>query len=62
MCGYFCIAFIDFMLAGTKFTDYTSLFSLHDFKKNDNLILPSIEVILSKQLTKQFYLNKQNFD
>ena len=40
MGGYFCIGFIDFMLAGKKFTDYTSLFSLHDFKKNDNLILP----------------------
>ena len=22
MCGYFCIGFIDFMLAGKKFTDY----------------------------------------
>ena len=39
MCGYFCIGFIDFMLAGKKLTDYTSLFSPYDFKKNDNLIL-----------------------
>ena len=39
MCGYFCIGFIDFMLAGKKLTDYTSLFSPHDFKKNDNIIL-----------------------
>ena len=31
MCGYFCIGFIDFMLAGTKLTDYTNLFSPHDF-------------------------------
>ena len=38
-CGYFCIRFIDFMLAGKKLTDYTSLFSLHDFKKNDDIIL-----------------------
>ena len=37
-CGYFCIGFIDFMLAGKKFTDYTSLFSPHDFKKNDDII------------------------
>ena len=28
------------MLAGKKLTDYTSLFSPHDFKKNDNIILP----------------------
>ena len=34
MCGYFCIGFIDFMLAGKKLTDYTNLFSPHDLKKN----------------------------
>ena len=33
MCGYFCIGFIDFMLAGKKLTDYTNLFSPHDLKK-----------------------------
>ena len=31
MCGYFCIGFIDFMLAGKKLTDFTSLFSPYDF-------------------------------
>ena len=39
MCGYFCIGFIDFMLAGEKLTDYTSLFSPHDFDKNGQIIL-----------------------
>ena len=39
MCGYFCIGFIDFMLEGKKLTDYTNLFSPHDLKKNDNIIL-----------------------
>ena len=39
MCGYFCIEFIDFMLAGKTLTDYTNLFSLYDFDKNDNIIL-----------------------
>ena len=39
MCGYFCIGFIDFMLAGNKLTDYTSLFSPYDFKKNYDIIL-----------------------
>ena len=33
ICGYFCIGFIDFMLAGKKLNDYTHLFSLHDLKK-----------------------------
>ena len=39
MCDYFCIGFIDFMLAGKKLTDYTSLFSPHDFKKSNNITL-----------------------
>ena len=39
MCGYFCIGFIDFMLAGKKLTDHTNLFSPHDLKKNDKIIL-----------------------
>ena len=39
MCGYFCIGFIDFMLAGKKLTDYTNLFSPYDFDKNDQIIL-----------------------
>ena len=43
MCGYFCIRFIDFMLAGKKLTDYTRLFSPHDFKKNYNMILSYIK-------------------
>ena len=39
MRSYFCKGFIDFMLAGKKLTDYTSLFSPHDFKKNNDIIL-----------------------
>ena len=39
MRGYFCIGFIDFMSAGKKLTDYTSLFSSYDFDKNDHIIL-----------------------
>ena len=43
MCRYFCIGFIDFMLAGEKLTDYTSLFFPHDFMKNENIILPYVK-------------------
>ena len=43
MCGYFCIGFIDFMLAGKKLTDYTNLFSPHDLKKNNNIILSYVK-------------------
>ena len=33
MCGYFCIRFIDFMLAGKALTDFTNLFSPNNLKK-----------------------------
>ena len=39
MWGYFCIGFIDFMLAGKTLTEYTNLFSPNNFKKNDDIIL-----------------------
>ena len=39
MCGYFCIGLIHFMLSGKRLTDYTNLFSTHDLKKNDNIVL-----------------------
>ena len=39
MCGYFCIDFIDFMLAGKTLTKYTNLFSSNNFKENDDIIL-----------------------
>ena len=39
MCGYFCIGFIDFMLADKKLTNFTNFFSPYDFKKNDDIIL-----------------------
>ena len=50
MCGYFCIGFIDFMLADKKLTDFTNLFSPYDFDKNDHIILSYF-----KDEWKQFY-------
>ena len=38
-CGYFCIDFIDFMIAGKTLTEYTNLFSPNNFKENDDIIL-----------------------
>ena len=39
MCDYFCIGFIDFILAGKTLIDYTNLFSPQDFDKNDQIII-----------------------
>ena len=41
MCGYFCIGFIDFMLAGKTLVEYTNLFSPNNLKKNDDINLNS---------------------
>ena len=38
-CGYFCIAFTNFMFKDKSLTEYKNLFSPNDFKKNDNTIL-----------------------
>ena len=39
MCRYFCIGFINFMLAGKTLTENKNLFSPNTFKKNDDIIL-----------------------
>ena len=39
MCDNFCIEFIDFMLNGKSWLDYTYLFSPNDYEKNDKIIL-----------------------
>ena len=39
MCGYFCIGFIDLMLKGKRFLEYTNLFSPDGYEKNDKIIL-----------------------
>ena len=39
MCGYFCIGFIGSTLKHQSLLDYTNLFSLNDYEKNDKTIL-----------------------
>ena len=39
MCGYFCIVFINFMLAGRTLTEFTNLLSPNNFKKDGDIIL-----------------------
>ena len=38
MCGFYCIAFIEYMLSGEALLDYTNLFSPNYYKKNDKII------------------------
>ena len=43
MYRYFCIGFIDFMLEGKSFLDYTNLFSPNEYEKNDKTTLKYFE-------------------
>ena len=36
--GFYCIAFIEYMLAGKTLLVYSNLFSPNDYKKNDQII------------------------
>ena len=38
MCGFYCTALIEYMLAGKTLLDYTNLLSPNDYKKNDKII------------------------
>ena len=38
-CGYFCVAFIYFILKAKSLLDYTNLFSPNKHKKDDKVIL-----------------------
>ena len=34
MCGFYCIAFMEYMIAGKTFLEYTTLFSPTDYQTN----------------------------
>ena len=38
MCGFYCIAFIEYMLSVKRLLDYTNLFSSNNYKKNGKII------------------------
>ena len=38
MCGFYFIAFVEYMLSGNTLLDYTNLFFPNDHKKNDKIM------------------------
>ena len=64
MCECFCMGLIDFMLARKKLIDFTNMFSPHDFKKNDDIILSYFkdESNSIESIAEQIWLNKQKLD
>ena len=35
---FFCVAFLEYMLAGKTLLDYTNLISSNDYKKDENIV------------------------
>ena len=60
MCGYFCIGFIDFMLAGKTLTEFTNLFSPNNFKKNDYIISNYFKYLKMDQCSSHCMYPNQN--
>ena len=38
LCGFCCIAFMEYVISGKALLDYTNLFSLNDCEKNEKII------------------------
>ena len=38
MFGFYCIAFMEYMVVGKALLDYTNLFSRNGYQKNDKII------------------------
>ena len=38
MCGFYCNAFIEYMLAGKTLLNYTNFFSPDDYEKNNKIL------------------------
>ena len=37
MCGFYFVAFIEYMLSGKNLLDYSNFFSQNNYKKNDKI-------------------------
>ena len=60
MCGYFCIAFINF-IKGKRLLEYTNLLSPNEYKKNDKIILKYFLQNLNKlKCIAMFAINIEN--
>ena len=56
MCGFCCIAFIEYMLARKIVLDYTNLFSLNDYKRNDRIISKCLQINMVEEASLEFRL------
>ena len=58
MFGFYCITFIEYMLAGKTLLDYTNLFYTNDYKKNDKIIYNYFKDKYDRRSKYQVYIKK----
>ena len=58
MCGFYCIAFIEYMLAGKTLLDYTNLLFPNDYKKNEKIICKYFKNKYGRRCKSAFRLEK----
>ena len=58
MRGIYCIAFIEYMLAGKTLLDDTNLFSPNDYEKNDKIRCKYLKINLVKEASLKFRSTK----
>ena len=59
VCGFYCIAFIEYMIGGKVLLDYTNLFSPNDYIKSDKIMHQYfIDKYRKKNVSLEFSLKK----
>ena len=58
LCGFYCIAFIKYILSGKTLLDYINLFSPNDYKKNDTIIYKYFKDKYDRRSKSQIHIKK----
>ena len=58
ICGFYCIAFIDYMLAGKTLLDYTNFFYPNNYRKNGKIIYNYLKINMAEEAILEFRLRK----
>ena len=58
MCGFYCIAFIEYVIARKTVLDYTNSFSTNDYKKWQNNINFILKINMAEEAIFKFRFKK----
>ena len=58
MCGFYCIAFLEYMLAGKTSLDYSNLSSLNDYKRMTKKYMSMLKINMVEEASPEIRLRK----